>query len=113
MMFNVESPQRKIMNPYKLLIPHHRWTRAILVACAIEGVLAVCFAFAGFGPCGPSNALGMVALLGHLPAMFVFGFLGMPEHTPEPVQVMVGLLVQVGFFTLAIRTFAWTTKRID
>lgn len=110
-MFNVESPQRRIMNPYNLLIPHHRWTRSVLVACAIEGVLAVCFAFARFGPCGPSNGPGMVALLGHLPAMFALGFLGMSEHTPEPVQVMAGLIVQVSFFTLAIRTLAWTTKR--
>jgi hypothetical protein len=53
----------------------------------------------------------MVALLGHLPAMFALGFLGMSEHTPEPVQVMAGLIVQVSFFTLAIRTLAWTTKR--
>jgi hypothetical protein len=101
------------MNPYSMLIPHHRLIRSILVACAIEGVLAVCFAFAGFGPCGPSNALGTVALLGHVPAMFVFGLLGMSEYTPEPAQVMAGLIVQVSFFTLAIRTLAWAKKRIE
>jgi len=72
--------------------------KAVLVGCAMEAAAAACFAAGGFGPCGPSNPLGFVGLLLHLPSFLAMAPLMSFATLPEYVGTGLMILVQAVLF---------------
>ncbi len=67
--------------------------RAVLVGCGIEACLAATFAASGFGPCGPSNPIGFVGVIGHIPGLLIVEGLGHAVRIPGSAEtgVMIGM----------------------
>lgn len=73
--------------------------RAVLIGCTVEGTLAAMFAASGFGPCGPSNPIGYVGVIGHLPGALLVGPLASSLHFPDHVATVLIVVLQASMFS--------------
>jgi hypothetical protein len=86
--------------------------KAILWASAVECASVAMLLLGGFGPCGPSNPLGLIAMLLNIfpGAMVVFGLQAIfkPNVLNDTVCEILAVAIQLGFFWLI---FYWRFRK--
>lgn len=76
--------------------------KTLMGACAIEAACVGAIVLGGFGPCGPTNPVGYIGLLAHLPAMLVLGPLSMWFKLPSAIEFVAAPAIQIGVFAAMI-----------
>jgi hypothetical protein len=86
--------------------------KALAWAVGLESASVAMLAFGGLGPCGPSNPLGLIAMLFNIfpGAAFVFGLQSMvrAESLSDTVCEILAVTIQVGFYGLV---FYWRFRK--
>jgi hypothetical protein len=71
----------------------------MLVGCGLEACLAATLATSAFGPCGPGNVIGLLALIGHIPGMLLLLAFRQAAHVSDSLDAGIMVVAQAALFS--------------